>query len=66
MKKRSPTRRPIGLSGAHDQQLNRPGNGTGHLIAIKAYELYEQRGRVDGHALEDWIKAEAILRGATE
>ena len=31
-------------------------------IARVAYELYLQRGRVDGHALEDWIKAEAILR----
>jgi hypothetical protein len=24
-----------------------------------AYELYERRGRVDGHALEDWAQAEA-------
>jgi hypothetical protein len=31
-------------------------------IALLAYELYQQRGRMDGQALEDWIKAEAILR----
>jgi len=24
-----------------------------------AYELYEQRGRVDGYALDDWRQAEA-------
>jgi hypothetical protein len=31
-------------------------------IARVAYGLYEQRGREDGHALEDWVKAEAIVR----
>lgn len=40
-------------------------NGTWDLIARKAYELYEQRGRADGHALEDWLKAEAIINGET-
>jgi DUF2934 family protein len=28
-------------------------------IRRRAYELYEQRGRADGHALEDWVQAEA-------
>jgi Protein of unknown function (DUF2934) len=28
-------------------------------IRRRAYELYEQRGRTDGHALEDWLQAEA-------
>jgi hypothetical protein len=31
-------------------------------IAKAAYQLYLKRGRIDGHDLEDWIKAEAILR----
>ena len=31
-------------------------------IAQVAYQLYLQRGRVDGHDLEDWLKAEVILR----
>ena len=31
-------------------------------VARVAYELYEQRGRVDGHDLEDWLRAEAIVR----
>jgi len=32
---------------------------------MRAYELYEQRGRQDGYALEDWLQAEReIRRGA--
>lgn len=31
-------------------------------IARKAYELYQKRGRVEGHDLQDWLDAEAILR----
>jgi hypothetical protein len=33
-------------------------------IARRAYELYEQRGRQDGRALEDWLNAERQLVGA--
>jgi len=33
-------------------------------IRQRAYELYEQRGRVDGFALDDWLQAEAEIRGA--
>ncbi len=28
-------------------------------IRRRAYELYEQRGRNDGHELEDWLQAES-------
>jgi hypothetical protein len=28
-------------------------------IRHSAYEFYEQRGREDGHALDDWLRAEA-------
>jgi Protein of unknown function (DUF2934) len=27
-------------------------------IRVRAYELYEQRGKVEGHDLEDWLQAE--------
>ena len=27
-----------------------------------AYKIYEQRGRLDGQALQDWLDAEAIVR----
>ena len=32
-------------------------------IRLRAYELYEQRGRIDGFALDDWLQAEAEIRG---
>jgi len=30
-------------------------------IRRRAYELYEARGREEGHATEDWLQAEAEL-----
>ncbi len=32
------------------------------LIARRAYELFELRGRAPGRALEDWLKAEREVR----
>ena len=31
-------------------------------VAQAAYELFERRGRVHGHDLEDWLEAERIVR----
>jgi len=31
-------------------------------IATRAYELYEQEGRHDGHAVQDWMQAEQEIR----
>jgi hypothetical protein len=31
-------------------------------VQARAYALYELRGRVDGHAEQDWYQAEADLR----
>ena len=33
-------------------------------IAARAYELYEERGRQEGRAVEDWLNAERQLVGA--
>ncbi len=33
-------------------------------IRSRAYELYEQRGRREGHALDDWLQAEAEVTQA--
>ena len=33
------------------------------LIAKKAYELYEKRGRKAGHSTDDWLEAERIIKG---
>ena len=30
-------------------------------IRARAFQLYEQRGRDDGHDLNDWLQAEAEL-----
>ncbi|HYT07521.1 MAG TPA: DUF2934 domain-containing protein [Rugosimonospora sp.] len=35
-------------------------------IRRRAYELYEARGRGDGHDLEDWLEAEAEITGRTD
>jgi hypothetical protein len=35
-------------------------------IQYRAYELYEARGREDGHDVEDWLRAEAEIIGGTE
>jgi hypothetical protein len=32
-------------------------------ICRRAYELYETRGREDGHDLEDWLRAEEEITG---
>lgn len=32
-------------------------------VRERAYELYEQRGRVDGFALADWFQAETEMKG---
>jgi hypothetical protein len=33
-------------------------------IACRAFELYCQRGRQEGHDADDWLQAERELRGA--
>jgi hypothetical protein len=35
-------------------------------IRQRAYELYEQRGVVDGFASDDWLQAESEIRGMTK
>jgi hypothetical protein len=34
-----------------------------HQIRLRAYEVYEARGRKDGHELEDWLRAEEEITG---
>lgn len=33
------------------------------LIEKKAYELFEKRGKKPGHAVNDWLEAERIIKG---
>lgn len=30
-------------------------------IRVRAHEIYEQRGRDEGHDIDDWLQAEAEL-----
>ena len=46
--------------------LNLGGEVMEEKIRRRAYELYEQRGREEGHAMDDWLRAEAeILKRRT-
>jgi len=38
----------------------------GENVRARAYELYEVRGRIDGHAEEDWLQAEKEVAGSNE
>ena len=67
MKKRGHGKKLVKASpDMQSESLNTWDNRTWDSIATKAYELYEQRGRLDGHAMEDWLKAEAIISGTGE
>jgi len=35
-------------------------------VRARAYELYEVRGRINGHAEEDWLQPEDDLAGSSE
>jgi Protein of unknown function (DUF2934) len=54
---KSKTREP------RSEKTNLP-NNIEERIRQRAYELYEQRGKVDGFALDDWLQAEAEMFGA--
>ena len=36
---------------------------TEEYIRLRAYEIWERRGRQDGHDVEDWLQAEAEIFG---
>ena len=49
-------RSPVGNGWADAQ------GGLRDLIARRAYELYEERGRIDGDDVNDWLMAEEQIR----
>jgi DUF2934 family protein len=52
------------ISGSAGNGDHAPSNNIDEeVIRIRAYELFEQRGRTHGHAYEDWLRAEAEVRG---
>lgn len=45
------------------RQLDAGFSDTEERIRVRAYELYEKRGKQGGHALDDWLRAEAEVSG---
>jgi hypothetical protein len=54
--KRTPLRNPSATVTSETQKVE-------HQIRLRAHELYEARGREDGHDLEDWLRAEDEMTG---
>jgi DUF2934 family protein len=53
LKSREPLpRKPKSVSNAEEK------------IRLHAYQLYEERGKIEGHALDDWLQAQAEVLGA--
>lgn len=42
--------------------MKNPNDDPQDIIARRAYELFEERGREDGHDLDDWLQAERELQ----
>lgn len=55
---------PLGRSAVRDSAHNASGDGEVlQRIAVRAYELYRERGAIDGHDLDDWLEAEQAILG---
>ncbi|SLM47212.1 conserved protein of unknown function [Nitrospira japonica] len=62
------TAKQPGSSGIKRVIFGTGGNGPNaqdlqQQIALRAYELYLERGAVDGRAEDDWFRAEREVRG---
>jgi len=55
---KDPTKKPPATAISESQGLE-------NQIRQRAYELYEARGREDGHDLEDWLRAEEEITAKT-
>ena len=42
---------------------NKPSQNPEEQIRSRAYELFEARGRENGHDMEDWLRAESEITG---
>jgi uncharacterized protein YukE len=56
-KKKLSMRSPLAVSS---QAIKLP-DGLWERISKKAFELWQERGYRDGHDLEDWLDAEAVV-----
>ena len=49
------TRKPPTTAASDSQELE-------HQIRQRAYELYEESGRQDGHELDNWLRAKEEIK----
>ena len=59
-KTKSAVTRSSSVKRAAETPIELP-DGMWERISLKAYELWEARGRPEGSALRDWLDAEAIV-----
>jgi Protein of unknown function (DUF2934) len=57
MNKNPPKKSPTSVTSSEPQEVELE-----HQISLRAYQLYETRGREDGHDSEDWLRAEEEIR----
>lgn len=59
------TRNPVESRSTENTITNQPDEHSQDFhasISERAYALYEEHGRENGHALEDWLEAERQVR----
>jgi hypothetical protein len=52
---------PTAIPNSKPMKVTKPSPDLQEQIRRRAHELYEQRGRDDGHELDDWLQAESEL-----
>jgi hypothetical protein len=57
---------PRSISNPIPTEANLNSSELEEVIRVRAYELYEQRGKNEGHEIDDWLQAEAELTGKTK
>ena len=63
------TRQPshsAGKKAAQPLDANNQHSQDDEVIRLTAYAIYEARGRADGHALDDWLQAQAQIGRTAE
>ena len=53
--------RVIRMPAPQDFQQTQSDGKLREQVCRRAYELYESRGREDGHDIEDWLRAESEI-----
>ena len=57
--------RPQSAQRGFAEPINTPGSLQEEIERV-AYNLYEQRGRIDGYDWKDWLEAERIVKQQRE